>query len=260
MASSPQPEDFARALLSRLQIQQPVDLERVASAIRLRIRRVNSTGFDGAMKRLPGHASGIVAVRTTIRGIGRERFTIAHEIGHYVLPGHGTLSSICTPHEVTLPIKNNPDEEIAANRFATELLLPAEQVLNLIQEREISINTVKFIADNFRTSLTATALQCVAVTEQACAIVVSIKGVVRFYKPSKSWQYFIPVDCALGKETLAARLDLLESEGRGVVNIFGWAPSGRIDRHAEVFEDSIYLPPYNMTLTILAKPDPRIAA
>ena len=91
----PRPEDFARALLSRLEIQQPADLELVASAIGLRIRKVNSTGFEGTMRRMPGRALGIVAVRAGIRGIGRERFTIAHEIGHYVLPGHGTMISVC---------------------------------------------------------------------------------------------------------------------------------------------------------------------
>lgn len=251
MTSRPQPEDFARALLSRLEIQQPVNLERVASAIRLRIRKVNSTGFDGAMKRLPGRALGIVAVRAAIRGVGRERFTIAHEIGHYVLPGHGTLSSICTAHEITVQIKNNTEEEIAANRFATELLLPAEQIHDLIRERALSIGTVRFIADRFQTSLTAAVLQCVAVTDQTCAVVVSVAGIVRYYRSSKSWAYFIPVGCALDKHSLAARLDLLESEATGVVNIFAWAPMGRIDSRAEVLENSIYLPPHNMVLTIL---------
>lgn len=57
----------------------------------------------------------------------RQRFTIAHEIGHYVL-GHGGAYRD-SPNEFSLA--NHDPLEIAANRFAAELLMP-EEVLNLL--------------------------------------------------------------------------------------------------------------------------------
>ena len=74
---------------------------------------------------------------------------------------------------------------------------------------------------------------------------------VSYYKPSKSWSYSIPVGCTLGKGTVAASLDFFVNEATGVVSIVTWTARGRIAPETEIVENSIYLPPYNMTLTIL---------
>jgi hypothetical protein len=196
---------------------------------------------------------GTVGVRAGIRNLGRERFTIAHEIGHYVLGCNDTASSTCTWQDIGISIREKPEREIAANRFAAELLLPSDRVRHLIRQQSLSIETARSIAHKFRTSLTATALQCASVAQQACAVVVSINGIIRYYRPSKSWTYFITVDRPFGKGSVAARLDLVDNEATGVVNILGWAPSGRMDQGADVLENSIYLSPHNMTLTILTE-------
>lgn len=58
----------------------------------------------------------------------RQRFTIAHELGHYVLE-HGT-SPRDYPDAFSAGI-NHPRER-AANQFAAEILMPAETVRNAI--------------------------------------------------------------------------------------------------------------------------------
>lgn len=249
--AAPPPEDFARALLSRLGIEQPIDLEDVARAIGLRVRKVNSRGFDGALVRVQGQWRGIVAVRADIREFGRERFTVAHEIGHYILPGHGSVSSVCRNDQIEEWGQGGAAQEDAANRFASELLLPSEQISAIVQARSASVETAKSISDTFKTSLTAAALKCVEVTDDACALVVSVKGVVGGYRPGRSWRYIIPAGCTLGPGTLAKHLDLEERQVSGVVAAAAWAMNKSMIPGAEVLEDSIYLPRYNTVLSIL---------
>ncbi len=54
----------------------------------------------------------------------RQRFTLAHEIGHFVL-GHG--SSMCN-----LSFSGS-NKEIAANQFAAELLMPVKDIDKMVQ-------------------------------------------------------------------------------------------------------------------------------
>ncbi|NWA04059.1 ImmA/IrrE family metallo-endopeptidase [Pseudomonas gingeri] len=61
----------------------------------------------------------------------RQRFTIAHEIGHHV---HGDLDA---PRDTSeqFSAKARDPKEIAANRFAAALLMPAALVKHLVLEQ-----------------------------------------------------------------------------------------------------------------------------
>ncbi len=162
------------------------------------------------------------------------------------------LVTTCTRGDVGTYFRKQPERETAANRFAVELLLPASFIYEMIRDQPLSISTARLVAEKFNVSLTAAAIQCVAITDQACAVVVTIDGIVRYFRPSKLWTRFIQVDCSLGKGSVASRLDLVNNEGADVVNICAWGPRGRFDRRDEVLENSIYLPTHNTILTCLS--------
>ncbi len=249
----PKPEDFARALISLLGIKQPANMAEMARAIGLSLREVRSKGFEGALVRVPGRPRGIVAVRADIREFGRKRFTIAHEIGHYVLPGHGAVSPICRDSQIEAWSEGATNQEATANRFASELILPSEQIGPIVRERSASIETARYISKEFQTSLTAAALKCVEVTDDSCALVVSVDGVVRQYRSSKLWRYIILTGCKLGHGTLAKHLpnDFNERQKSGEVSARAWAMDKSMYTDAAVVEDSILLPNYNTVLSIL---------
>src|ERR1051325_10675045 len=113
------PEDFACALLAKFKMSK-ADLPDLASRIGLKIREVGSVGFEGALMRVPNKPIGIIAIKKDIREPGRKRFTIGHEIGHYILPGHG--DTVCKSADIGSS-RGGSDQEVAANRFASELLL-----------------------------------------------------------------------------------------------------------------------------------------
>ena len=63
---------------------------------------------------------------SALKGTGRDRFTLCHELGHYVLHG---------PNNVAYPrisgkIKKYEDPEWQANTFAAELLAPSKMTKN----------------------------------------------------------------------------------------------------------------------------------
>lgn len=62
----------------------------------------------------------------------RQRFTIAHEIGHYLL--HRNLIADGLSDSVLYRSKLSNQEEIEANRVAAELLMPSEAVEKLLQK------------------------------------------------------------------------------------------------------------------------------
>lgn len=61
----------------------------------------------------------------------RQRFTIAHELGHYVL-GHGSKEDVLYRNG-----DSDPDE-VEANAFAAEILMPKGVIRHLIFEQDIT--------------------------------------------------------------------------------------------------------------------------
>ncbi len=248
------PGDYAQALVEFLDLQQPFDFNQMLSEIGLQSREVPSTGFDGALVRRPGEARGIIAVRESIPEPVSKRFTIAHEVGHYVLPGHDVDCSVCTEEDVSLLKENLLKENVGefeqeANQFAAELLLPAKQVKKIVKDRGTSMDTCKFISKAFDTSLTAAAVRCVELSDSVAALVETRNGVVRRYRRSDRWKYFITTNKELGSESLAMQLSVTgERETVGRVPAWAWI---RIEFGWEIMEHSIFMPRYNTILTLL---------
>lgn len=64
----------------------------------------------------------------------RQRFTVAHELGHHAL-GHGPRFR--DPSE-NFSLTAYDSKEVAANQFAAELLMPADVINHLIMKRKIT--------------------------------------------------------------------------------------------------------------------------
>jgi Zn-dependent peptidase ImmA (M78 family) len=83
----------------------------------------------------------------------RQRFTIAHEIGHFILHSHETLhydlESADDKRFLFRADSISSLDETEANRFASELLMPENLVRGLIESGSNSINE---LADRFNVS------------------------------------------------------------------------------------------------------------
>jgi hypothetical protein len=131
----------------------------------------------------------------------RKRFSIAHELGHFVL-NHGLpLRLVCSDRDMTE--WHRPGQEREANAFAAELILPRVLVERRCDVAEVTLNPVRQISEEFRASLTASAIRFVRFCPEMCAVVFSREGRVKWCFRSRDWWPFIRRD-ALDRRTLAS--------------------------------------------------------
>ncbi len=245
-------EHSARALVEFLDVDQPFEFADIVGDLGLRLEEVNSTGFDGALLRIAGSPQGIIAVRKSIKEPESKRFTIAHEIGHYVLPGHETDCSVCTERDVRLLHKNAARLEQEANKFAAALLLPTTNVSAIVRERGLSLETCKFVSQLFETSLTAAAIRCAELSDQKAAFVETRNAVVRSFQRSRRWKDFIKHDWEIGSKALARQLSIHgDREKKGQVSALEWIWDETVKMM--LTEESMLMPNYNTVLSLLTQ-------
>jgi len=247
------PEVYARSLLSQLKLRRIGDISSFAALLGLRIKEVDSDTFEGALIRVPQQLKGIVAIKRDIREDGRKRFTFCHEVGHFVLPGHGTTDCICLSEEVESWRKNMPEQELAANQFAAELLLPYREVESFVKKKDLTMKVAKKVSSEFEASLTAATLKCVDVTTERCAVAFSVAGSIKWFRRNENFQYFVRVNQKVSDNSYAAQLfsGTHVDEPFGAVPADAWLDAENLSSDARIWEDSIFLPYYNSAITIL---------
>jgi Zn-dependent peptidase ImmA (M78 family) len=243
-----EPEHYARELLSSLGLSRIQNLNEILHALKLKVVEKDLTSVDGVLIRKSG--KGIIATKRSVKEIGRKNFTICHEIGHYILPKHGSVT--CKSDEIDSWKSNLLSYEIEANRFASELLLPARVLFPLVEKKKATLTLVKELANSFQTSLTATSLKCVAITDEQCAVVWSVDGQIQWCKPNENFKIFIPKR-PLDYDSLAYQLmqTSIIQEKEGFVYAEAWIDGDSLTSNDKIWEDSIYLPAYKGVLSIL---------
>jgi hypothetical protein len=91
----------------------------------------------------------------------REKFSIFHEIGHYVLPSHRGPIYVCDPYDFDIFRKPTWRLESEANEFAAELLFMGDRFVAEANSVSLSAQAVKKLADKYEASFEATARRLV---------------------------------------------------------------------------------------------------
>ena len=119
----------------------PVDIRAIAGSLGILVQ--NITHFDSNYDGLSGIAEidqhGRRIIRSNVEeSEQRQRFTLAHEIGHHVL-GHVTSERHpCRDNSSNFNSTVNSSQEQDANNFAAQLLMPEEAIKILILRKGIS--------------------------------------------------------------------------------------------------------------------------
>ncbi|MBL9170653.1 MAG: ImmA/IrrE family metallo-endopeptidase [Verrucomicrobiales bacterium] len=106
-------------------VAAPVDVEKIAAELGIAVRRT-PTDDDISGFLLHQTDSEVVIGVNTLHHPNRQRFTIAHELGHYVLHQYDEVHvdrAVVRLRSGESSSGENPDE-VEANRFAAELLMP----------------------------------------------------------------------------------------------------------------------------------------
>ena len=133
------PESEARRILAESGIKAvPVPVERIASELGASIsHRPFEDGVSGMLFRGDDGGMTLIGVNSS-HSRTRQRFTIAHEIGHLQLH-RGRPMILDAPGRVNMrdatSSKATDAEEIDANSFAAELLMPRERLVEEFRKR-----------------------------------------------------------------------------------------------------------------------------
>jgi Zn-dependent peptidase ImmA (M78 family) len=247
------PTQLASRLVERLGISGKPDLAEIAERIGLRIREIDADGFEGTLVRALEGSKGIIGVTRSIRERSRQRFTIAHEIGHYVLPEHRNLENVCESSAVESWRDGLRRPELEANEFAVELLLPEKLVRKALRLGDPSHQTIRAVAGDFETSLTATTCRFVSLTDLACAAVWSQNKRAIWYRRSAACNFYLPKEALPCEGSVAKRIfdggDGLRDLAEVPVN--AWLDRRDAEKVSRVLEHSFRIPSYDAVLTLL---------
>ena len=114
----------------------------------------------------------------------RQRFSIAHELGHW--HHHRGRKLRCRVEEVSRD-KGQKREERTANSYAASLLMPWYLLRPIAADyRTLTFKTVEEVAATFETSLTATAIRLVETGTWPCILVCHTQRGRRWFTPAPS--------------------------------------------------------------------------
>ena len=168
----------------------------------------------------------------------RRRFSGGHELGHW-MRDRGTASFRCD-EQVFVREWSVDNPEKRANRFASDLLLPAKMFRPLSEGLPITFKSVQQLADVFKMSLSATAIRLVEYGSYPAMLVCNSAVGREWYVASSTIEKRLwPVD-RLNQVTQAAALLNRRAQATGPHDVRAdhWIKNFRADRYW-IKEDSI---------------------
>lgn len=171
------PQDLLEALF--IDEPQDIDLEAIAGHLNATVQYRPLCDCEA---RLNGSGDSAVITVNSSSDPGRQRFSLAHEIAHWVQDkGRVTFECSSRKHQV---FYTQNDAESLANSFASELLLPKPMLYPRLLKKAADLDLVTGIAKEFRTSLTSTACRIADMGSHPVMVVCTGPNKRHWYKGS----------------------------------------------------------------------------
>lgn len=241
----------------------PIDVMEIAEGRGIRVEGKPDTapGVSGMLIRA-GDEFGILYA-THINSTGFQRFSIAHELGHYLLEGH--IDHVLPKngeHRSEAGFTSSDPFELEADHFAAGLLMPSTLFQAELRKVNDGLDAVERLASTCMTSLTATALRYAELTRAAAAVIITTGQHVDYCRLSDSIKTlnglkWIKKGTSVPSETETARLNASTSRiaraERAVaeIDLRTWLGG---DTYVSAVEEVIGLGNYGRTLTVLTCP------
>jgi Zn-dependent peptidase ImmA (M78 family) len=197
---------------------------------------------------------------TNIPSKGFQRFSIAHEIGHYCIEGHIDALLEKGAHYSHAGFVSADPFEQEADYFAAALLMPERPFQKALNRHETGLATIEALRKECETSLTATAIRYAGLTRDGIAVILSVGKTVDYcfmsdgLKAAKGITWIrkgtpVPADTltfsfnGFAENVRVGRKD----EGDGRLN--DWMGG---DRTYRIREEVVGLGHYGRTLTVLS--------
>jgi hypothetical protein len=216
------PDALARGLLAQIQdVPIPVPIDEIARQLDiLEIRDLETESFEGGLLTDQEKSNGIILVNAASR-VQRRRFTIGHELGHFLCPWHVPKDPdgfYCSPDDMRKVTAAKGDRlaemEVQANRFSALVLMPeAHFKKDLSRKAGVDIQHVIDLAGRYKVSKEAATRRYVELHGERSAAVISQDGkVVRIYRHPDFPYVDLQTGHPIPRHTLTANQDLPQGE------------------------------------------------
>lgn len=183
------PEALADCIIGHYPgIEIPIPLERIAYAVGIvDLIPQTTSSFEGVLVTDDAKSSGSIAYNET-SPVTRRRFTIAHEIGHFLIPWHGASAQCAIADMGVLKTKDaTRSKEAEANRFAAALLTPAALFTSDIRQfGSPETEHILALATKYKVSKEMAARRYTELCDHVSAVIFSHRGTVRYFPKSQS--------------------------------------------------------------------------
>lgn len=145
-------------LVQEYQKTAPVDVFNLARAMGIQVKRSPHLGDDIAGLIRKDRSGSYRIVTNASHPIVRRRFTVAHEIAHFVL--HRDLIGDGIKDDVLYRSGLGGALEVQANSYAANILMPWHLIMEIVEKLpEDSTNLIEELAEKLRVSKTAMSIR-----------------------------------------------------------------------------------------------------
>lgn len=251
----------AEQLLQELEIDAlPIDPFAIARRLDIELRPLpaNAGGASGMLLHVDGEFG--ICYPTHVDNDGFKNFSVAHEIGHYRLPGHPDAIFDAQGRHVSHAGFRSVDRyEQEADYFAAALLMPTKLFTAAARRAGEGLKAVETLAGECGTSLEATAIRFVLTNRDPVAVIRSDGRFIDYVFMSGPLTEFPGLDWVrkgtpLPKDSITASFNADKSkiqraaraEGKSALQDWFNGP-----HQQDVVEEVIGLGSYGKTLTVL---------
>ncbi|NVK84839.1 MAG: ImmA/IrrE family metallo-endopeptidase [Cytophagia bacterium] len=239
-----------------------IDMEILVSGLGATLIEEPLLNADGKIIR--GNSKTLIKVNSVIPYEAKRRFTIAHEIGHYLL--HDKLE-VHNENSNTLNWFNDIEttfqrgiQEFEANDFASELLMPEVAFRKEIEGNYFSPDLFSHLSERFGTSITSTVYRILDLNIHPVLIVFIHDGKVRYWKKSpdlwcrvKDINKLPPPDDSVAREYIDAHYEFVYSGDEKQQSIYRstWFELNEYQEDSEFFEYCIPTKQYKTIISVI---------
>lgn len=190
LADCGSPEALLGVILKHLpEMPRQTPIKEIARSVGIvDFKELEADGFEGSLIADPEKSAGFILTRVSTHP-RRKRFTIGHELGHFLIPTHQGIQN-CTMRDLRETRRDTlyRRQEAEANRFSAGLLMPKPMFLKDMEELGTAdVTHAKQLSDLYDTSMEATVNRYAELTSDTCAFIFSKDGVVRYTRPSRNF-------------------------------------------------------------------------
>jgi Zn-dependent peptidase ImmA (M78 family) len=184
-------------------------------------------GFEGMLVANDDRSKWLIIYNNDNGSEGRQRFTVAHEFGHYMIHRELQDQFACSDDDISTGDGNERNIEVEADQFASTLLMPYDDFRKQVSGQPICFDLIGHCADRYGVSLTAAALRWIDIAPERAILIASRDDHMLWAKSNE--------DAFKSRAYFATRKNTIELPRKALAHS---ANAHKLDSHQEVRANS----------------------